>query len=82
MSSCRHLLCEASRECQIGSAEDLIAAISAAIHACDAPAVEALLKRLALTDPVQAQIVLDTIELGLAMASAREPATHSQSFPR
>jgi len=62
------MLCEPARDCQVRPAEDLIAAISAAIRECDMPAVTVLLGRLAVVDPVQAQIVLDTIEMGLAIA--------------
>jgi len=64
------MLCEPARDCQVRPAEDLIAAISAAIRECDMPAVNALLKRLAVVDPVQAQVVLDTIELGLALSAS------------
>jgi hypothetical protein len=48
--------------------------IDEALQARDFPAVIAALKVLAVTDPVQAQAVLDTINLGLLIAGASDPA--------
>ena len=47
--------------------EVLTRIIHEAMKARDFPAVVAALKVLAVTDPAQAQAVLDTIELGLAL---------------
>jgi hypothetical protein len=49
------------------TADEITEAIASAIKACDFPAVEALLRRLAVTDPAQAQRVYDTIQAGLAV---------------
>lgn len=71
MTSCRHMLCEPSSVCQVVPAEELVEAISDAIHRADMPAVADLLGRLEAVDPVQAQLVLDTIQAGLqAVGSA------------
>ena len=69
MTACRHMICEPASECQIVPAEDLVEGISAALRAEDMPAVVALLERLALIDPGQAQLVLVTIQTGLQLAS-------------
>jgi len=55
------------------TAEELTEGIASALQARDLPAAVALLKMLACTDPVQAQAVLDTIELGLAINRSPSP---------
>lgn len=60
---CTHPSCEATA----AKAERITEAIAVALREADAPGVIALLKLLAVTDPVQAQAVYDTIELGLAL---------------
>jgi hypothetical protein len=47
------------------TADQITEAIALAVRAHDMPAVVSLLKRLAVTDPVQAQAVYDTLKLGL-----------------
>lgn len=49
--------------------EVLTRIIHEAMKARDFPAVVAALKVLAVTDPVQAQAVYDTIEIGLQIAA-------------
>jgi hypothetical protein len=47
------------------TAGELTEGIARALKARDMPAVVALLKWLAVIDPVQAQLVYDTIKLGM-----------------
>jgi len=55
-------------------AATLVKIVNEALKARDFPAVMAALKVLAVTDPVKAQQVHDTIQAGLAIAAAGDRA--------
>ena len=51
------------------TAGQLVEGIGNALSACDFPAVVALLRVLAVTDPVQAESVYEALKLGLVIAA-------------
>lgn len=62
--ACSYPSCAARRD----MAAKLTEGISGALRDHDMPGAVAMLKLLAVTDPVQAQAVLDAIHLGLALS--------------